>query len=274
MECLLPGVNEHPTPFTHLEDSMTTPDRSFALPTPGDLRSCTHWSCLNRRPATGPDPAALMQLLESVVDTVAATMVMDAEVSKAPKTWDAYEDQFLQAYWPRVDFLAAPPHPKRLLAEAEFRGLLCLELLHTRTLPRLMASERPLLVNRRIRMRVPDGRGGQIIFTHTLARVGLDEQTGLIRAYTWRINEYQKRDWTAPLRWQQTGIGLQYLAKRYPGHRLASVQAYLLADVLMETPCTPEDLRRVDLTLRAQGLLLRDRERNPLGPPPVTASQN
>jgi hypothetical protein len=253
---------------------MTTPDSSFELPTPGDLRTCSHWSCLQRRPATGPDPAALMQMLETVVESVAASMVLDAEVSRTPKTPDVYEDQFLNQYWTRVDLLADPPYPKRLLAEAEFRGLLCLEQLGTRILPRLMASERLLLVNHRIRVAVPDGRGGKVHFGHNLARVGWDQTLGVIRTYYWRVDDLQKVDWTAPLRQQRTGIVLQYLATHYPGHQLASVQAHLIADTLIETPCTPEDLRRVDLTLRAQALLITDRERNPLGPPPVTAARN
>jgi hypothetical protein len=253
---------------------MPIPDPSITLPTPGDLRTCSHWSCLQRRPAAGPDPAALMQMLETVVESVAASMVLDTEVSGTPKPWDTYEDQFLQEFWTRVDFLADPPHPKRLSAEAEFRGLLCLELLNTRILPRLMASERLLLVNKRVRVAVPDGRGGKVSFAHSLGRVGWDQQAGIIRAYLWRIDDVQKIDWMAPLRQQQTGIVLQYLAKHYPGQRLASVQAYLVADTLIESECTPEDLRRMNLVLRAQALLVANRERNPLGPSPVTASRN
>jgi hypothetical protein len=253
---------------------MTTPDRNLTLPTPGDLRTCSHWSCLHRRPATGPDPAALMQLLEAVVDSVAAMMVMDAEVSKTPKAWDAYEGEFLKEYWTRVEFLADPPHPKRLLAEAEFRGLLGLEQLHIRILPRLMASERPLVVNKGIQIALPNGHGGRVAFRHTVARVGWDEKVGVIRAYVWRIDDVQKIDWMAPIRQQRTGIVLQHLAHQYPGYRLASVQAYLLADTLIETPCTSEDLRRIDLTLRAQALLIADRERDPFGPPPLTATRN
>jgi hypothetical protein len=121
---------------------------------------------------------------------------------------------------------------------------------------------------------VPDGQGGKVTFAHSLGRVGWDQKSGIIRAYMWRIDDLQKIDWMAPLRRQQTGIVLQYLAKHYPGQRLASVQAYLAADTLIESECTPEDLRRMDLVLCAQALLIADRERNPLGPPPVTASRN
>jgi hypothetical protein len=265
------------THWTHspeLEDPMSDPNRTIPLPTPGDLRTCSHWSCLQRRPAVGPDPAAVMQTLEAVVDAVAASITMDAEVSGTPKPWETYEDEFLTQYWTRVDLLADPPHPKRLLAEAEFRGLLCLEQLCTRILPRLMASERPLLVNHQIRIAVPDGQDGKVIFRHSLARVGWDQTAGIIRAYQWRIDDPQHIDWMAPLRQQRTGIALQYLAKHYPGQRLASVQAHLLADTLIESECTPEDLRRINLVLRAQALLVANRERYPLGSPPVTAARN
>jgi hypothetical protein len=229
---------------------------------------------LQRRPAAGPDPAALMQMLETVVESVAASMVLDTEMSGTPKPWDTYEDQFLGAYWNRVDLLADPPYPKRLVADAEFRGLLCLQHLGTKILPRLVATERVLLVNKWVRVAVPDGQGGKVTFAHSLGRVGWDQKSGIIRAYMWRIDDLQKIDWMAPLRRQQTGIVLQYLAKHYPGQRLASVQAYLAADTLIESECTPEDLRRMDLVLCAQALLIADRERNPLGPPPVTASRN
>jgi hypothetical protein len=253
---------------------MSNPNRTFSLPTPGDLRTCSRWSCLQRRPAAGPDPAALMQVLETVVESVAASMVLDAEVTRTPKAPDAYEDQFLNQYWNRVELLADPPYPKRLLAETEFRGLLCLQHLGTKILPRLMATEQLLLVNKWVRVAVPDGQGGKVSFTHSLARVGWDQNAGIIRAYLWRIDDLQKIDWMAPLRQQQTGIVLQYLARHYPGQRLASVQAYLVADTLIESECTPEDLRRINLVLRAQALLVANRERNPLGPSPVTASRN
>jgi len=253
---------------------MTHPHRTVPVPGPGDLRTCANWSCIRRMPAHGPDPAALMQVLEAAVDAVAASIVKDAELAGTPKPQQAYEEQFLQAYWTGVEFLADPPQPKRLVAEAEFSGLMCLEQLHTRILPRLRAAERVLLVDQPIGVTVPDGGGGTVAFLHRLARVGADRETNLIRAYIWRIDDPCRIDWMMPVRRQRTAIVLRYLAERYPGHQLASVQAYLQRDVLIESACTPDDLRSLGLVLGAQALLIADRESAPLGRSPITASRN
>jgi hypothetical protein len=66
----------------------------FSNPTSGDVRTCNKWSCLQRVPAYGPDPAAVLQLVERVVQEVAARMVIDTEVNNAPEPWDTYEGQF------------------------------------------------------------------------------------------------------------------------------------------------------------------------------------
>jgi len=247
--------------------------QSFTNPTPGDVRTCNKWSCLHRVPAAGPDPSVVLQLVDRVVHDVAARIVMDAEVHNAPQSWDTYEDLYLEQFWAGLA-LADPGYSRSFLQESEFRGLLALEQLSTNLLPRLREQEQLLICNRPFAWRVPAGRGATVGFKGRIARVARDTANGTIRLYEWRTGDYDAVDWLAYTRHLQTGLAMRWLQARYPAHRLACVQAYLVADVTQEREWRPEDLRGAEFVARAQAMAIADWDRAPLGRPPVSPGRN
>ena len=253
---------------------MTCPSRNFTLPIPGDLRTCSRWSCLKRQPAAGPDPAALFQLVEATVHTVAARIVLDTELAKSPQPADTYEGLYLDRFWAGVELLAEPKHPLSHLAEAEFRGLLCLEQLQNVLLPRFVAAEDLLLVNHAFQVPVPDGQSGEVVFQDRLARVSRDRETGTIKLYQWRTDDPFRMDWNPAERMEKTGLAMKVLAGRYPGHALTSVQVFLTGDVTQELSWSLEHFRGIDLMLSAKAMLIAAKGRHPLGPTPAWAARN
>ena len=252
---------------------MSKPFSPFTNPTTGDVRTCNKWSCLNRVPAYGPDPAVVLRLVDRAVQDVAARIVIDAEVNNAPEPWDTYEGMYLDQFWCGLE-LADTQYSRAFLEQAEFRGLLALEQLTSHVLPRLRQQENLLICNQPFAWRVPAGHAGTVTFKGRLARVGRDKTTDTIRLYEWRTGDYDAVDWLAHVRHQQTGLAMRWVQKRYPTYRLTSVQAYLVAGVTRERAWRPEDLRGVELVTRAQAMLIAEQDRTPLGQPPVPHGRN
>ncbi|HYL81757.1 MAG TPA: hypothetical protein VEU07_13140 [Candidatus Acidoferrum sp.] len=246
---------------------------SFTHPTPNDVRTCTEWSCLHRAPAFGPDPAVVLRLVDRVVQDVAARIIMDAEVHNAPEPWDTYEGQFLDQFWCGLGTVDTE-YSRAFLEQSEFRGLLALEQLVAKVLPRLLQEEQLLICNRPLAWRVPAGRDKTVAFRGRIARVGREKATGTIRLYDWLTGDYDALDWLTPIRHQQTGLAMRWLQKRYPTSQLTSVQTYLVADVTREQEWRAEDLRSVELVARAQAMIIAERDRAPLGQPPVPLGRN
>jgi hypothetical protein len=255
---------------------MAKPQRTVSLPGFGDVRTCNRWSCLQRVPHFGPDPAALHQLVERVVQEVASTAVLDIEVYDEPAPLAYYTGHFREAFWARIPDLATPKYPAVLLAVAERRGMICLTQLVTQVLPRLKTTERHLAHNQPFAWEIPDGKGGILAIPGVIDRLAEDRASSTIRAYEWRLEDYQSLDWMAPLRTQRIGVVLGWLQARYPGQETVYVEAYLASDVLHPSTRSAQDLRHLQLLLPLQAAHASGPEGDtmPFGALPVIRGMN
>ncbi len=236
----------------------------MSAPVPGGV------ACSGSR-TSRPDPAALHQFVERVVQEVASTAVLDIEVYDEPAPIEYYTGHFREAFWARIPDLTAPKYPAVLLAAAERRGVTCLTQLVTQVLPRLKTTERHLAHNQPFAWEIPDGTGNTLAIPGLIDRLAEDRESGTIRAYEWRLEDFQSLDWMAPLRTQRIGVVLGWLQARYPGHEAVYVEAYLASDVLQPSTRSAQELRHLQLLLQLQAAHASGPEcgRMPFGALPV-----
>ena len=255
--CQYPSAPSHSLPL------------AMSVPVPGGV-------CLQRVPHFGPDPAALHQLVERVVQEVASTAVLDLEVYDEPAPIEYYTGHFREAFWARIPDLAAPKYLAVLLAAAERRGVTCLTQLVTQVLPHLKTTERHLAHNQPFAWEIPDGKGGVLTIPGVIDRMGEDRESGTIRAYEWRLEDFQSLDWMAPLRTQRIGVVLGWSQARYPGKETVYVEAYLASDVLQPSTRSAQDLRHLQLLLQLQAAHANEKDADglPFGALPVIRGMN
>jgi len=111
-------------------------------------------------------------------------------------------------------------------------------------------------------------------FKGRIARVARDTASGTIRLYEWRTGDYDAVDWLAYTRHLQTGLAMRWLQARYPAHRLACVQAYLVGGRDAGTGVAPGGSAGREFVARAQAMAIADWDRAPLGRPPVSPGRN
>jgi hypothetical protein len=254
---------------------MSISSRSMPLPTPGDVRTCNRWACLQRVQAPGLDPAALAQLVETVVREVAASIVCDFEEAATPKPFDAYAGLFLEQFWAGVPHLADPHYPQALLAAAENRGATCLQILVERMLPRFMTNERLLLHHQQFTWTIPDGRGGTLTLRGCITRLAEDRASTDIRVYDWHLEDWQSIDWQAYARHQRAEIAAGWARSKYPDRQVTIVKAYLASDVTLASTWSADEQRGLEIMLQAQTMLAEQETTTQLfGCPPAVMGLN
>lgn len=251
---------------------MSTRSRILHLPSTMDIRTCSRWACLNRIPGSGPDPAVLSHHIQRTVTDVAATVIEDAEVKGSLQATEHYVTAFLDRYWPVIPTLVGPEYPKSLVAVEEEKGVICIETLVERVVPRLQYAERLLAHAQSFEWRIPDGAGGELVIPGVIARLGEDRLTGTLRIYEWQIEQQKFPYLHAFLRFQQTGVALGWLRSQYPDREVVYSEVSLLSDTAWEWSRTAQELHLLE------GLLQQQADQaeplRPFGVPPVQFGRN